>query len=147
MFEIKQLTALVQQLFKLTHIKGESSPALKNHSDSIHISHLQQNHNCINVISDPCGHDTLMPQALVCFQVGPETNRDIMVQRWGIYAFCSPLRLTTCRIDGGGWLIAVQMTNDSTYADKISPAICNVQNIHTATHMLLWCRTAYCSGY
>lgn len=34
----------------------------------------------------------------------------------------------------GGWLIAARMINGPTNADKISAAICNVRNTHTATH-------------
>lgn len=65
------------------------------------------------------------------FQVGSETNRDIMVQRWGIYAFCTSL--WDMKNWWEGWLIAVQMINDSTHADKISPAIFYVQNIYSHT--------------
>lgn len=87
------------------HLKEFARPK-KTLTDSPHIRHLQRNHNCINVLSDPCSREMLTPQALVCFQVSPQTNRDIMVQRWGIYVFCTPLRLaelmgglTDCRAD------------------------------------------------
>ncbi len=87
-------------------------------------------HAAVKLMSLP-----LMPWALVCFQVGPETNRDIMVQRWGIYVFCAPLwDLQNWWV---GWLIAVQMINDSTHADEISPAVSNVQNIHSHTRAVV----------
>lgn len=69
------------------------------------------------------------------FQVGSETNRDIMVQRWGISVFCTSL--WDMQNWWEGWLIAVQMINDLTHADKISPAICCVQNIYSYAHVLV----------
>lgn len=36
-------------------------------------------------------------------------------------------------------MIAAQVINDSTHADKISPVVCSVQNMHPATRMLLDC--------
>ena len=78
-----------------------------------------------------------MPRAPVCFHVGSDTNRDTVLQHWGIYVFCTAL--WDLQNWWEGWLMAAQMINDSTRADKIWPAIClsSVQNVHRHTNAAL----------
>lgn len=79
-----------------------------------------------------------MPRALLCFQVGPKTNVNIMVQKWGIYAFSTPFRPAELM---GGWLIAVQMINDCMHIKYHQPfaasTTCMLPHTHTLDCILL----------
>lgn len=129
LFEILQLTVLDLTYVPRQHIVKES--AGPNRSDLLKRRKKESKPWVQSVAHIDAKFISLrlMPRALVCFHLGSKTNSDIMVQRWGIYVFCTAL--WDLRNWCEGWLIAVQLINDSTHARKIWPAIRFVQNIHS----------------